>query len=344
MRILLFLLAALPLLAEDGPGPYPWEMPQEKQLILDQIRLTRVSVAAKDASLAVALGFVKEKLGLDVDLSAAGKAAEKKVTVEAADLDADSALHLVLDPLGLSWTAEPGKLFVAPPDKLPAGSPAEEVLTAIQTLKLAGHGEEAEDVETAALRRRLLDLPLVQEFKDKPLSEVLQFIAGYSRFTLVVEPTVSGSAKLAEKSTVSLQTQRTWDALDQLLAPRGLGFWLGVVEPTVSGGAKLAAVHVDAKEAAAARNAEADAARNQAKELLDKELPVEAQGVTLQAYAAEIEKMTGLKVAMDPPTWAAAPIITIPKKTAKLRDILGDVASQSAGAWYIWKGRVYFVR
>ena len=70
MRLALaLLLPVLPLLAQEVP-PYPWEVPQEKQAILDQVRMTRVSLDVSDAPLDVALAFVQAELGLAVDLSA----------------------------------------------------------------------------------------------------------------------------------------------------------------------------------------------------------------------------------------------------------------------------------
>ncbi len=307
-------LAALPLLAQEVP-PYPWEVPQEKQAILAQVGMTRVNLDVADAPLDVALAFVPAELGLALDLSAVPDPACTKTTAKAQDVDADSALHLVLDPLGLAFAVEPGRLVVAPPGKLPAGSPAEE------------------DVETAALRRRLLDLPLTMEFKDKTVAEVLAFVKDYSRFEYVVEPSVQGGGRLNDKLTVSLSTQNTWLALEQVLDPRGLGFWLG-----------RGVVHIDSKEESSRRNAEAEAERTRIKELFAREIAIQAQGLTIQAFVAELERASGLPVAMDRDTWTLAPVVTMHVEKTSLRDVLDKVREQTTSSWYLWKGRIYLIR
>lgn len=333
MRPLIALVIAAPLLAQDAPPPYPWEVPQERQALLDQVRLTRVSLDATDVPLSQALGFVTAELGLAVDLSAAGDAAEKKVTAKAQDIDMDSALHMLLDPLSLAYAVEPGKLVVAPPDKLPAGSPAEEVLAAIQALRDAGHGEEAEHIDTAALRRRLLDLPLVMEFKDKTLAEVLQFVKDYSRFEYVLEPAARAGGRMDEKLTISLQAKTTWEGLESLLDPRGLGIWLA-----------KSVVHVDAKEEAAKRNAAAEEARAKANEVKEKRIDLDVEGKPVQVLAAELEKAAQMPVVMDRETWAQAPIVTLKAKGMPLGDLLDKVREQTMSSWYLWKGRIYLIR
>lgn len=333
MRLALaLLLPVLPLLAQEAP-PYPWEVSQEKQAILDQVRMTRVSLDVTDAPLEAALSFVFAELGLAVDLSAVDDPAGKKSTAKAEDIDAESALHLVLDPHGLAFAVEPGRLVVAPPAKIPAASPAEEVLAAIQMLRSAGHGEEAEDIDTAALRRRLLDLPVTSEFKDKTVAEVLVFLKDYSRFDYVVEASVKDGGRLNDKLSVSLQTQNTWLGLEQVLDPRGLGFWLG-------GGV----VHVDSKEEASKRNAEAEAERKRIADLLGKETAVKAQGMPIQEFAAQLEKACGLPVAMDRDTWSMAPVVTMHVEKTSLRDVLDKVREQTTSNWYLWKGRIYLLR
>ncbi|GEM_PF-3805718 len=333
MRLALaLLLPVLPLLAQEVP-PYPWEVPQEKQAILDQVRMTRVSLDVSDAPLDAALAFVQAELGLAVDLTAVDDPAGRKTTAKAEDIDADSALHLVLDPLGLAYAVEPGRLVVAPPAKLPAGTPAEEVLAAIQILRSAGHGEESEDVETAALRRRLLDLPVVSEFKDKTVGEVLGFMKDYSRFEYVVEPSVKNGGRLNDKLSVSLQTQSTWLGLEQVLDPRGLGFWLG-------GGV----VHIDSKEEASKRNGEADAERKRIAEMFGREIAVKGQAMPIHEFAAELEKACGLPIAMDRDTWTMANVVTLHVEKTALRDVLDKVREQTTSSWYLWKGRIYLLR
>lgn len=332
MRVALALLVALPILAQEVP-PYPWEIPQEKQAILDQVRMTRVTIDVADASLDAALAFVTSELGLAVDVSAVPDAAGKKCTLKAQDIDADSALHLLLDPLGLAFAVAPGRLVVAPPDTLPAGSPAEEILAAIQMVRTRGHGEESEDVDTAALRRRLLDLPITMEFKDKTVAEVLAFVKDYSKFEYVVEPSAQGGGRLNDKMTVSLSAQNTWLGLEQLLNPRGLGFWLG-------GGV----VHIDTKEEASKRNAQADAERKRIADLLSQETAIEVQALPIQAFATELEKACGLPVAMDRDTWAMAPVVTLHLEKTSLRDLLDKVREQTQSNWYLWKGRIYLIR
>lgn len=333
MRLsLALLLPVLPLLAQEVPL-YPWEVPQEKQAILDQVRMTRVSLDLADAPLDAALAFVQAELGLAVDLSAVDDPAGKKTTVKAEDTDADSALHLVLDPHGLAFAVEPGRVVVAPPAKLPSASPAEEVLAAIQALRLASHGEESEDMETAALRRRLLDLPVTLEFKDKTVAEVLVFLKDYSRFEYVVEPSLKDDRRLGDKLSVSLQTQNTWLGLEQVLDPRGLGFWLG-------GGV----VHIDSKEEALKRNGAAEAERKRIAEMFGKEIAVKAQAMPIHLFAAELEKACGLPVAMDRDTWSMANMVTLQVEKTPLRDVLDEVRKQTGSIWYLWKGRIYLLR
>ncbi len=332
MRLALALVLAAPLLAQEVP-PYPWEVPQEKQAILEQVRMTRVSLDVSDAPLEAALAFVQAELGLAVDLTAVDDAAGKKVTAKAEDIDADSALHRVLDAHGLAYAIEPGRLIVAPPEKLPAASPAEEVFAAIELLRSAGHGEESEDVDTAALRRRLLDLPVTSEFKDKTLAEVLGFMKDYSRFEYVVEPSVQNGGRLSDKISVSLQSQNTWLALEQILDPRGLGLWLG---------GKV--VHIDSKEEATRRNAEAEAERKRIAEMFGREIAVKAQAMPIHEFSAELEKACGLPLVMDRETWAAASLVTISVERTPLRDVLDEVRKLTNSTWYLWKGRIYLLR
>lgn len=330
--ILVWLLIGVVLRAQGAP-PYPWEIPQEKQAILDQIRLTRVTIHVADAPLDAALAFVTTELGLAVDLSAVDDAAAKKSSVKVQDIDADSALRLILDPHGLAYAVEPGRIVVAPKGKLPARSPAEEILAAIQHLRDVGHGEESEHVETAALRRRLLDLPITMEFRDKTLAEVLAFVKDYSRFTYVVEPAVEKGGRLNDKLTVSLSAQNTWMGLEQLLEPRGMGFWLGD-----------GVVHIDTKEESSRRNAESEAERKRVAELLTKEVKIQAQALPIQEFAAELEKACGLPVAMDRETWAMVPVVTMQLEKSSLRDVLDKVREQTGSSWYLWKGRIYLLR